>query len=249
MRIAFMAALVSAAAAGQTFQEPPPLVRVIRTLAPDPEAPARYGGTGAMSVIGMSAVTGSTEWWLIEAHSSFTGVERADRALRPMGAARGIVGNAVEGGLVSAPLAWLAVYRPWLSYRPVEASQMLAKARYFQALVFQVDPEREADFVEAVRARRSSLDGMNLERPEMAYQVISGAPTITYVFLAPLASLTSFDEVLTRIPQYARAAAKSAAAGNLSHRNLLFRVEPAMSMVADDIAERDPGFWRPGRQR
>ena len=101
----------------------------------------------------------------------------------------------------------------------------------------------------AVRARKVSLDGMNLDRPEMAYQVISGAPTVTYMFLAPLVSLTSFDEVLSRVPQYARAAAKTAAAGNLSHRNLLFRVEPSMSMVADDIAEHDPDFWRPGRQR
>ena len=103
--------------------------------------------------------------------------------------------------------------------------------------------------MDAIPARKVSMDGMNLERPEMAYQVISGAPTVTYLFLAPLVSLTTFDEVLTRVPQYVRATTKIAAAGNLSHQNLLFRVEPAMSVVADDIAERDPEFWRPGGPR
>lgn len=249
MRILSLAALFCAAAAAQTFPEPPPLVRVIRTLAPDSTVSARYAGTGVMSVFGMGAVTGSAEWWLIEAHSSFAGIEQTDRVLRPIGAARGSMGDPVEGGFVSAPLSWLAVYRPWLSYRPAEASQMLAKSRYFQVLLFRIEPERESEFVEMVRARKVSLDGMNLDRPEMAYQVISGAPTITYVFLAPLVSLSSFDEVLSRVPQYARAAAKIAGAGNLSHKNLLFRVEPALSIVADDIAERDPEFWRPARLR
>lgn len=243
MRILSLATLVCAAAAAQTFPEPPPLVRIIRTLAPEPNASARYSGAGASPVIGMSAVTGPAEWWSIEAHSSFAGIER------PIGVPRGILRESVEGGLVSAPVIWLAVYRPWLSYRPAEASQMLGKTRYFQVLVFRIEPEREADFVDTVRARRASLDGMNLDRPEMAYQVISGAPTITYVFLAPLVSLTSFDELLARLPQHARAAAKIANAGNLTHRNLLFRVEPAMSAVPDDIAERDPGFWRPERRR
>lgn len=249
MRILCLAALVCSAAAAQAFPEPPPLVRVIRTPAPDPAASLRYGKAGAMSMIGMSAITGPAEWWLIEVHSSFAGVEQTDRALRPMGAARGFTGESVEGGFVSPPTSWLAVYRPWLSYRPAEASQMLVKARYFQVLVFRIEPDSEAQFVEAVRTRKASLDGMNLDRPEMAYQVISGAPTITYFFLAPLVSLTSFGEVLARVPQYARGAAKIASASNLSHINLLFRVEPAMSMVADDIAERDPEFWRPGRQR
>ena len=249
MRILSLAAMVCAAAAAQTFPEPPPLVRVIRTLAPDPDASARYSEAGAVSVIGMSAITGSAEWWLIEAHASFAGVEQTDRALRTMGAVRGFTGESVGGGFMSPPTSWLAVYRPWLSYRPAEAGQMLAKARYFQALVFRIEPEREAEFVEAVRTRKVSLDGMNLDRPEMAYQVISGAPTITYVFLAPLVSLASFDEVLARVPQYARAAAKIAAAGNLSHENLLLRVEPALSRVADEIAGRDPEFWRPGPRR
>ena len=110
-----------------------------------------------MAVIGMSAVTGPAEWWRIEAHASFTGVERTDRALRPMGAATGYTGESPAGSLVFPATSWLAVYRPWLSYRPVEASQMLAKTRYFQVLVFRFKPEAEADFVESVRARKASL--------------------------------------------------------------------------------------------
>jgi hypothetical protein len=202
-----------------------------------------------MAVFGMSPVTGSADWWLIETYASFAGLEQADRALRPMGAAKGFTGEPVTGNFSSPATSWLAVYRPWLSYRPTEASQRLGKTRYFQVLVFRIQPESEAGFVDAVRARKVSLDGMNLDRPEMAYEIISGAPTVTYVFLAPLLSLTSFDEMLARLPQYARAAAKVAAAGNLSHQNLLFRVEPAMSMVPEGFAEQNPEFWRSSGQR
>ncbi len=249
MRILTLAALLCAAAAAQTFSEPPALVRIIRSPVPDSGISARYSGAGAVAVFGLSPVTGSAYWWTIEAHASFAGLEQTDRALRPMGSARGFTGEPVTVDLPVASTSWLAVYRPWLSYRPAEASQRLGKTRYVQVLIFRIEPETEATFVEAVRARKVSLDGMNLDRPEMAYQIISGAPTITYVFLAPLLSLTSFDEVLSQLPQYARAAAKIAAAGNLSHEHLLFRMEPAMSTVPEGIVEQDPEFWRPGGQK
>jgi hypothetical protein len=248
MRIPLLAILACAAAA-QTFPEPPPLVRVIRTPLPDRGAAMRHKGAGALAVFGMTAVTGPAEWWRLEAHGSFTGVEQADRALRPIGAGTGLTGRDEESASPLPPASWLAIHRPWLSYRPTEASRMLAKARYFQALIFRVAPGDEAEFVEAVRARKASLDGMNLDRPEMAYQVISGAPTITYLFLAPLASLNSFDELLARLPVYARAAAKTAAAGNLSHENVLFRVEPSLSTVDAETAAEDPDFWRSSRRQ
>jgi hypothetical protein len=249
MRILSLAVLTCAAAAAQTLSEPPALIRVIRTTSPDTGIAGRYRGAGPIAVFGMTSVTGGAELWLIEAHASFASLEQTDLALRPLGSNRGLIGESRADNAAAPATGWLAVYRPWLSYRPTEASQMLGKAFYFQALVFRVDPAEEGDFVEAVHARKISLDGMNLDRPEMAFQVMSGAPTITYVFLAPLASLTSFDDVLTRLPQYARPAAKVAAAGNLSHENVLLRVEPGLSSVPDDLAARAPDFWRPGARQ
>jgi hypothetical protein len=91
---------------------------------------------------------------------------------------------------------------------------------------------------------------MNLDRPNIAYQVISGAPTGTYIFLSPLPSLAILDEARARMPANAEARAaakagqKAAVDVELSREHLIFRVEPAMSYVSDEFASEDPDFWR-----
>jgi hypothetical protein len=98
-------------------------------------------------------------------------------------------------------------------------------------------------------------DSVNLDRPDLAYQVISGAPSGTFIFLAPLASLKTMDEGVAETPVYAEAtaaaraktASKVSADGEISREHLLFRVEPRMSYVSDDFAEADRQFWRANR--
>jgi hypothetical protein len=247
MKIALLTALLAGSAAAQALPEPPPLIRVTRTLLPDGSIGARFAGKATIAVLGMPTVSGPAETWMLEVYDSFASLEQTDLAIRPLGSGRGVLGEPFNPAAMST--SWLAVYRPWLSYRPVEASQALFRMRYMQALVFRVNPVDEEAFVEAVKARKVTLDGINLDRPEMAYQVISGAGTITYVFFAPLLSLKSLDEGLARPPVYARHAAKAAAAANLSHENFLLRVEPGLSMVPDALAEADKPFWRPGEQK
>jgi hypothetical protein len=110
----------------------------------------------------------------------------------------------------------------------------------------------EAEFAELVKLRRLNLDSVNLDRPDIAYQVVSGAPSGTYVFLAPLTSLRTMDDAVASLPLYAetlarseaKSAAKISAQAELSREHLLFRVEPRISYVSDGFAEADPGFWR-----
>jgi hypothetical protein len=248
MRFALSVALLGACAFAQSLPEPPALIRLTRTYQADPNVASRFVASPVLAMLGMSTLTGPSETWYLEALDSFTALEQTDRALRPLGSWRGLLGDSVphtSNPPIGTPSAsWVAVYRSWLSYRPLEASQALFRARYFQALVFRVNPDDEDAFVDAVRARKASLDGLNLDRPEMAYQVASGAETLTYVFLAPLPSLKLFDEGLARLPAYARAAAKTAAAGKLRHEHFLLRVEPILSMVPDALAQADPDFWR-----
>ena len=45
-----------------------------------------------------------------------------------------------------------------------------------------------------VDLRRASLDSVNLDRPDIAYDVISGAPSGPYIFLAPIVTLRTMDE-------------------------------------------------------
>ena len=130
---------------------------------------------------------------------------------------------------------------------------MFPRAHYFHITIYQVRPDAENDLGELVKLRRMGSDSVNLDRPDLAYQVISGAPSGTFIFLAPLASLKTMDEGVAETPVYAEAtaaaraktASKVSAEGEISREHLLFRVEPRMSYVSDDFAEADRQFWRP----
>ena len=82
--------------------------------------------------------------------------------------------------------------------------------------------------------------------------MISGAPAGTFVFLAPIASLRSFDEGVNSVPVFAEGLAnarakdgsKIAADTEMSREHLLFRVEPRISYVSREFADVDPEFWR-----
>jgi hypothetical protein len=149
----------------------------------------------------------------------------------------------------------IALYRPNWSFRPLEAVKLLAKARYFQVSVFRIRPGTDAEFGEVVRLRRATADAVNLDRPDLAYQVMSGTPGGTFLFLSPIVSLRSLDEGVNPAPVYAESitAARQkdgkqiAADVEMGREHLLFRIEPKISYVADDFAGIDPQFWR-GRQ-
>jgi hypothetical protein len=192
----------------------------------------------------MTAITGSPETWLVEAHDSFASIEDLDHrlaAVSPQG-----------GHSADAPSSMIAVLRSNWSYRPDQASRMFVKARYFQMSIHQVRVGMEADYAELVRLRRLGQDTMNLDRPEIAYQVVAGAPAGTYVFLAPLESLKSLDEGRPDLPVYAqglaaegaKARAKVAPDAVISRENEFLRVEPRLSYVSDEFAAGDPQFWR-----
>jgi hypothetical protein len=87
-----------------------------------------------------------------------------------------------------------------------------------------------------------------------AYHVITGAPSATYIFFSPLASLAEWDKYETmhgkeyqealgedarnRLRDFNRVAVKSA---ETQH----FRFSPKMSYVPKEMSDRDPGFWTP----
>jgi hypothetical protein len=146
----------------------------------------------------------------------------------------------------------LGILRPAWSYRSDQAIRMFPRARYFQISIFRIRPGTEADFSELIRLRRATADVVNLDRPELAYQVISGAPSGTIVFLAPLANLRNFDDGVNPVPVFAEGLAaarakdgsKIAAEAEISREHLIFRVEPRLSYVSSEFADVDSEFWR-----
>lgn len=244
MRIFLLLAVVAWGAAAQTFTEPPPLIRVGRSSGTNAAAIQPYSDAGAqVNVVAMTSITGPAETWLIEAYDSFGAIENTDKTIHlPAGAGANNPFPADE--ILAAARAVIAVYRPGFSYRPEQAIQAFQKARFMQVSMYRIRPGAESEFVELVKSRRVLRDSINLDRPEMAYQVISGAPSGTYLFLAPLPSLSALDKGLARAPAYAQGAAAAARGAEVARKHLLFRVEPGMSWVSDEFASADAGFWR-----
>ena len=212
-----------------------------------------YGQAG-VNVVGLSALSGPAETWLIELHTSFASLEDLDKALSASGFP-GIPGNNATGatdGVLPASGAWIARHRPGLSYRPEQAIQNLAKARYLDVTVYRIAPGDRADFAKVQKLREYSLDSVNSDRPDMAYEIVSGAPSGTYISLTPLSSLRTFDEDRPQTPVYAAGAAATArsisATMDVQRERLWFRMEPRLSYVSDEFASPDAAFWHPVRK-
>jgi hypothetical protein len=258
MKPILFACLAASYAAAQPAAEPPPIIQVVRKVGTSAPPERHYGNAGvAVNVVGMTSITGLLETWLVEAHDSFGSVEGLDRGLTAVAPKlMAEPGDPLQDDVLAPARTLVALYRHYLSYRPEQAISMFPRARYFHMTVYRIRPGLEAEFAELVKLRRLNLDSVNLDRPDLAYQVVSGAPSGTYVFLAPLVSLRTMDDAVASLPSYAetlsRAEAKSAgkisAQTEISREHLLFRVEPRISYVSDDFAEADPDFWR-GKSR
>jgi hypothetical protein len=244
MRIFALVGFLAGAASAQSLTtDPPPILQVVRK--PGANVTVRsYSNAGAqVNAIGMRSVTGPPETWMVEAHYTFASVEDLDQRLAD---------SHFSDEALAPPLAMIGLYRPVWSFRPAEAVRLLAKARYINVTIFHIRPGTEDQFGELVRLRRANADAINLDRPDLAYQVTSGAPAGTFVFLAPMQTLRAMDDGVNPVPVYAEsiAAAKQkdgkqiSADIEISREHFLFRVDPRISWVADDFAALDKDFWR-----
>lgn len=235
--------------------DPPPILQITRKPGTGGASTRPYASAqAAVNVVGARAITGLPETWLVEAHYSFSSVEELDQRLAAVAPVRNGAESAegLQDDVLAPARTMIALYRPNWSFRPMEAVKLLGKARYLQVSVFRIRPGTESEFGEVVRLRRATADAINLDRPDLAFQVMSGAPAGTFVFLSPMATLRGLDEGVNPVPVYAEglAAARQkdgkqiAADVEVSREHLLFRVEPRISYVADDFAAADPAFWR-----
>jgi hypothetical protein len=245
MKTILLAGMLACAAAAQAPVEPPPIIQVVRKLGTHVPPARQYASAGAaVNVLGMSAITGSEETWLVELHQSFDSIEVLDKALA--------AGPQAPPDEIAPARTLIAFYRPHLSYRADQAIRMVPRAHYFHMTIYRIHVGDGAEFSELIKARRLNLDSVNLDRPDLAYQVVSGAPSGTYLFLAPLVSLRTMDDAVANLPLYAQtlARAEARAAGKLSEQlemsreHMLLRVEPRISYVSDDFADVDKEFWR-----
>ena len=251
MRSLVIAVRLASAAAAQGPSDPPPLLQIIRTPGGSRGDRPYQGARAAVNVIGIASITGLPETWLIEAHPNFASIEDLDLALQAHAPAKPAnqFGEAQLGDdLLGASRTLVAAYIPGYSYRPGEATRNLPKARYFRVSIYRVRAGT-VDFMNSLQSqRRRDYDEVNLDRPELAYRVISGAPAGTYLVLAPLTSLRQIDEGLLRLPAYLEPATDQQSDTALGREHLLFRVDPQLSYVSTDFAGADAEYWKPARQ-
>ena len=142
-----------------------------------------------------------------------------------------------------------AIFRPDLSYNPgVDIRTM----RYFSITTLRVRPGQEAKFVEYVEkliaaARKAKADNYHTA----AFQIVSGAPSGTYLVFRPMKSLGEMDDpvgmrVRNAMGEDTRKDVDKAISDSImSSETSTYAFAPNMSYVEPEFAAGDPAFWNP----
>lgn len=247
LRVTFLLISTMVPVWSQSYGDSFAVIRLIRrpsgSIANPEMIKAHRSARVPVDVLGLRSISGVQQSWLVEAHGSFSSIEATDAALTGVGGH----GDSTEAGYATL----IGLLRPGLSYRPVDAIKSLPLARYFQVTIFRTRPGSSLEFSELMRTRNAAQDYINLDRPEIGYQIISGAESGTYVFLAPMQSLSAIDNALattwgradTATHAARQASNKVASEADIWREQLLFRVEPRMSFVSDTFGAATPDFW------
>src|SRR5579864_6284353 len=104
----------------------------------------------------------------------------------------------------------------------------------------------------AVAAAERSAD----DQPVATYQIVSGAPTGTYLLFEPSASLKALDAAPERSRALFQAMGDAGTKRFMTmggeaiaqQEALLFAIDPKMSYVSPRISSADPAFWTAKRE-
>jgi|SRR5581483_10011047 len=256
-------ALLYGVAAAQTQHGPPPVIRVyVEQVKPGKNAahdksesafarsmaranyPAHY--------VALDSMAGSNEAWFVEAHNSFADMEKAEKAsdAEPL---RTEMGQAMslDGEYLSGMRSLIGVYRSDLSYDP-EGSPSLAKTRYMNVITTRIKMGTEQRLVSTVTDLIKIYKNVSKPQAVLVYQIISGAPSGTYVLFEPMRSVAEWDkypEIMQSIRSTAAkkfdAIEKEFADFSVFEEGRLMSINPRMSYVSKETIAGDPDFWAP----
>jgi hypothetical protein len=148
--------------------------------------------------------------------------------------------------------AMVAVLRENLSYRLQDITRDgIAHSRIFQIETFRVRLGHSGEFGEGAKIYFNAMEKANVNTPVALYQVISGAPSGTYIAISALKSMKEMDA------DYEKAVMAALGEENgkklqmleresvMSSESNLYAVNPKMSYVSKEVAATDPEFWTP----
>ena len=211
--------------------------------------------------IAMVPVAGNeNEVLYITAAQSFAEIETINRSTdQKMGSANGTMRVKLDAlekeapGMHSAMRDMLAVYRPELSFNP---GVNIAQMRYFTITTTRVRPGFDSVYVDNVQKtinvarQKAKVDDLHVA----VFQVISGAPSGTYMIFRPMKSLAELDNPIGMKVRAAmtddqrKDSEKAVRESIMSSDVVTYAFAPGMSFVDREFAAMDSAFWSPKPQ-
>ena len=204
--------------------------------------------------LGMTTVTGPNEAWYLTRHDSFAAFEKNDASTEanPALLAERDKLAAIDGDLLTRTSTIIASYRPAISYQPIVK---LANMRYMTVNLMRVKAGHVGSFTDEWKMIVEAHKKAGMDEHWAVYQVESGMPDTTFLFLYAMKSLAEID---ASGPMHAAAVYREAVGDSgrrqMDHTNqngiemtqtMHFRLRPGMSTLPKDWAETDAYWARP----
>jgi hypothetical protein len=199
------------------------------------------------------AMTSATEAWYLNPRESFAAAEaqaKEDEANTALTAELDRLW-AQDGELLQSASTLNTVLNEGLSYR---ADWDTAKVRYYSVTIVRLQPGYGREYEQLRKLVNAAHDKAKVEERWVVYEVLTGAPDDTYIFMSPLATLAEWDKYdamhgkeyqdalgedgRSRLREFSRTAVKSS-------ETQLFSFSPSMSYLPKEMMDRDPAFWSP----
>ena len=203
--------------------------------------------------LGMTSMTGPSEFWYLNGYASWEEMEKANKADEANEAwtTESKKYSALDSDVLSRNSSSIASYRPAISYH---AGSNLARFRYMSVQLIRLKPGHGREFLDAWREQVAAHETAKMDEGWAFYQVSSGLQDGVYLYFQPHVSLAELDQSgpMHTAPAYrdavgeagrARAREMSQAAIE-SSQTLLFALNPRMSVAPKAWMDADP-FWAP----
>jgi len=199
--------------------------------------------------LAMTTTYGPSEAWFVESHGSVAEIDEVNKAIE---AAPGL--NAELDRLAQADAANISGARSILGRYRAELSNGvsidLSQMRVWEVLVFQVRPGHVANFDEAAKLYKTTVEQAKIDLPWATYEVLAGMPGPAYLIFVPHRTLTEIDPATGANAALEKAFNEEAmkkvgtlAEGYSSVEDMVFTVSPQMSYLSSEFVARDPKFW------
>ncbi len=193
----------------------------------------------------LTSVTGEPEEWFMAGYNSFAAWEKDSQNFEHSAALRNVMAeySLKDADYINNYRTVVAMYRPDLSYK---TDFKLGEYKYFN--VATVRYRMGSGPEETCKILTDAVKKANLEWRWEAYEVHSGAPVNTFIFLIPLKSAAEWDEPPNQAFVQALKEGKWDEALGKTTTNVeyrLFSFNPRLSNVPESVSSLDPAFWHP----